>query len=166
MVSSRGEFLIRGSGNGYQRRWYFNWLLVKNTSVKEATMKGDGSTWTTPGMMIVWKNCNVRPTRIGEGRSRRQAKGLNISGLSCEGIRRLNVPCELLIIARQYLYDPDNPNGVITHLGPDILEYEVKWALGSITMNKVSGGDGIAIELFQILKDDAVEVLHSICQQI
>ena len=64
------------------------------------------------------------------------------------------------------LHDPDNHNGVITHLEPDILEYKVKWALGSITMNKASGGDGIPIELFQILKDDAVDVLHSICQQI
>ena len=62
--------------------------------------------------------------------------------------------------------DPDNHDGVITHLEPDILECEVKWALGSITTNKVSGGDGIPVELFQILKDDAVKVLHSICQQI
>ena len=64
------------------------------------------------------------------------------------------------------LHDPDNHDGVITHLEPDILEYEVKWALGSITMNKASGGDEIPAELFQILKDDAVKVLHSICQQI
>ena len=64
------------------------------------------------------------------------------------------------------LHDPDNHNGVITHLELDILECEVKWALGSITMNKASGGDGIAVELFQILKDDVVKVLHSICQQI
>ena len=64
------------------------------------------------------------------------------------------------------LHDPDNHNGVITHLEPDILECEVKWALGSITMNKASGGDGIPVELLQILKDDAVKVLHSICQQI
>ena len=64
------------------------------------------------------------------------------------------------------LHDPDNHKAVITHLEPDILEYEVKWALGSITMNKASGGDGIPVELFQILKDDAVKVLHSICQQI
>ena len=64
------------------------------------------------------------------------------------------------------LHDSDNHNGVITHLEADILECEVKWALGSITMNKGSGGDGIPIELFQILKDDAVKVLHSICQQI
>ena len=63
------------------------------------------------------------------------------------------------------LHDPDNHNGVITHLEPDILECKVKWALGSITMNKASGGDGIPVELFQILKDDAVKVLHSICQQ-
>ena len=63
------------------------------------------------------------------------------------------------------LHDPDNHNGVITHLEPDILEWEVKWALGSISMNKAGGGDGIAAELFQILKDDAVKVLHSICQK-
>ena len=62
--------------------------------------------------------------------------------------------------------DPDNHDSVITHLQPDILECEVKWALGSITMNKASGGDGIPVELLQILKDDAVKVLHSICQQI
>ena len=62
------------------------------------------------------------------------------------------------------LYDPDNHDGVITHLEPDILECEVKWALRSITTNKASGGDGIPVELFQILKDDAVKVLHSICQ--
>ena len=59
---------------------------------------------------------------------------------------------------KKELHDPNNHNGVITHLEPDILEYEVKWALGSITMNKASGGDGIPVELFQILKDDAVKV--------
>ena len=64
------------------------------------------------------------------------------------------------------LHDPDNHSGVITHLEPDILVCEVKRALESITMNKASGGDGIPVELFQILKDDAVKVLHSICQQI
>ena len=64
------------------------------------------------------------------------------------------------------LHAPDNHDGVIIHLEPDILECEVKWALGSITMNKASGGDGIPVELFQILNDDAVNVLHSICQQI
>ena len=63
------------------------------------------------------------------------------------------------------LHDPDNHDGVITHLEPDILECEDKWALESITMNKASGGDGILVELFQILKDDTVKVLHSICQQ-
>ena len=67
---------------------------------------------------------------------------------------------------KKNLHDPDTHYGVITPLEPDILEYEVKWALGSITINKVSGGDGIPVELFQILKDDAVKVLHSICQQI
>ena len=64
------------------------------------------------------------------------------------------------------LHDPDNHDSVVTHLEPDILECEVKWALGSITSNKASGGDGISVELFQILKDDAVKVLHSICKQI
>jgi len=64
------------------------------------------------------------------------------------------------------LHDPDNHEGVITHLEPDILECKVKWTLGSITMNKASGGDGIPVELFQILNDDAMKVLHSICQQI
>ena len=64
------------------------------------------------------------------------------------------------------LLDPDNHNGMITHLEPDVLECEVKWALGGITTNKASGGDGIPVELFQILKDDTVKVLHSICQQV
>ena len=64
------------------------------------------------------------------------------------------------------LQDPDNHNGVITHLELDILESKVRWALGSITMNRASGGDGIPAVLFQVLKDDAVKVLHSICQQI
>ena len=64
------------------------------------------------------------------------------------------------------LQDQDNHDGVIPHLEPDILECEVKWALGSITTNKASGGDGIPVELFQILKDDAMKVLHSICKQI
>ena len=64
------------------------------------------------------------------------------------------------------LHDTDNHDGVITHLEPDILECKVQWALGSITMNKTSGDDEIPVELFQILKDDAVKVLHSVCQQI
>ena len=67
---------------------------------------------------------------------------------------------------RKDLHDPHNHDGIVTHLMPDILECEVKWALGSITKNKASGGDGIPVELIQILKDDAVKVLHSICQQI
>ena len=66
---------------------------------------------------------------------------------------------------KEDLQDPDN-HSAISHLEPDILEYEVKWALGSITMKKASGGDGIPVELFQILKNDAVTVLHSICQQV
>ena len=67
---------------------------------------------------------------------------------------------------KKYIHDPDNHDGVITHLETDILECQVKWALESITTNKASGSDGIPVELFQILKDDAVKVLHSICQQI
>ena len=67
---------------------------------------------------------------------------------------------------KKYLNDPDNHDSVVTHLEPDILKCEGKWALGSITMNKASGGDGIPAELFQILKDDAFILLHSICQQI
>ena len=70
------------------------------------------------------------------------------------------------VLYKKGLHDPDNHDGLITHLEPDILECEVKWALGSITMNKASGGDGIPVELFQILKYDAVKVLLSICQQI
>ena len=69
-------------------------------------------------------------------------------------------------IDKKDVHDPDNHDGLITHLEPDILGFELKWALGSITMNKASGGDGIPLELFQILKDDAVKVLHSMCQQI
>ena len=69
-------------------------------------------------------------------------------------------------VYKKDIHDPDNHDGVITHIEPDILECQVKWALESITMNKASGGDGIPVELFQILKDDAVKVLHSICQQI
>ena len=67
---------------------------------------------------------------------------------------------------KKHLHDPDNQDGVITHLELNILECEVKWALGSITMNKTSGGDGIPVELFKILKDDSAKVMHSICQEI
>ena len=80
-----------------------------------------------------------------------------------EDIKRQQEYTELY---KKDLHDPDNHDGVLTHLEPDILECEVKWALGSITMNKASGADGIPIELFQILKDDKVKVLHSICQQV
>ena len=81
-----------------------------------------------------------------------------------EDIKRLKEYTKELY--KKDLHDPDNHNGVIshTHLEQDILECEVKWALGSITVDKASGGDGIPVELFQILKDDAVKVLHSICQ--
>ena len=76
------------------------------------------------------------------------------------------LPGEYTELYKKGLNDPDNHNGVITHLEPDILECKVKWALGSFTTNKASGGDGIPAELFQVIKDDAVKVLHSICQQI
>ena len=69
-------------------------------------------------------------------------------------------------LCKKDLHDPDNHDGVITHLGPDILEWKVKWAFGSVTTNKASGGDRFPVELFQILKDDAVKVLHSVCQEI
>ena len=69
-------------------------------------------------------------------------------------------------VYKKDLHNPDNQNGVITHLEADSLECEVRWALGSITMNKARGSDGIPVELFQILKDDAVKVMHSMCQQI
>ena len=70
------------------------------------------------------------------------------------------------LVYKKDLHNPDNHNGVVTHLEPDILECEVRWALENITTNKASGGDKFPVELFQILKDDAVKVLHSICQQI
>ena len=73
---------------------------------------------------------------------------------------------EYIELYKKDLHDPDSHDGVITHLEPDILECEVKWALESMTVNKASGAGGIPVELFQILKDDAVKVLHSICQQI
>jgi len=73
---------------------------------------------------------------------------------------------EYIELYKKDLHDPDNNEGMITHLEPDILEFEVKWALGSITTNKASGGDRIPGELSQMLKDDVVKVLHSICQQI
>ena len=89
--------------------------------------------------------------------------GMNLT--EAEDIKRWQEYTELY---KKDLHNPDKHEGVITHthLEPDILEFEVKWALGSITMNKASGGDGIPVELFQTVKDDAVKVLHSICQQI
>ena len=85
---------------------------------------------------------------------------------ACYLLITYSIPGALLVTKNINLHDPDNHDGVITHLEPDILKCEVNWALGSITTNKASGGDGISIELFQILKDDAVKVLHSICQLI
>ena len=90
-------------------------------------------------------------------------KGVDLT--EAEAIKRLRQEYTEEIYTK-YLHDPDNHDGVINHLEPDILECEVKWALKTITMNKASGGDGIPVELFPILKDDAVKVLHSVGQQI
>ena len=87
----------------------------------------------------------------------------SLPGSSVHRISRQEYTEELY---KKDLHNQDNHDGMITHLEPDILECEVKWALGSIITNKASGGDGISVELFQILKDNAVKVLHSICQQI
>ena len=84
--------------------------------------------------------------------------------MEAEDIKRWQEYTEELY--KKDIHNPDNQNGIITHLEPDILECEVKWALGTITTNKASGGDGIPLELFQILKDDALKVLHSIFQQL
>ena len=90
--------------------------------------------------------------------------GMNIT--EAEDIKRWQQYTEVYKYTKKDLHDPDNHDCVITHLEPDILECKVKRALGSTATNKASGGDGIPVELFQILKDDAVKVLHSICQQI
>ena len=92
------------------------------------------------------------------------SKYSSTSGLSPRG--HLERQAEFHASTKKDLHDPYNHDGVITHLEPDILECEVKWALKSITTNKANGGDGILVEIFQMLKDDAVKVLHSICQQI
>ena len=94
--------------------------------------------------------------------SRKHRNGLDLT--EAEDIKRLQEYIEELY--KKDLNDPDNHDGVINHLEPDILECKVEWAFGSITTNKASGGDGIPVELFQNLKDNVVKVLHSICQQI
>ena len=99
-------------------------------------------------------------TKMGSIKDR---NGTNIT--ETKGIKKRWQECTEELYKKD-LHDPDNHDGVITHLVPDFVEWEVKWALGSITMNKASGTDGIPVELFQILKDGAVKVLHSICQQI
>ena len=107
--------------------------------------------------------------KIRDGKGTIHAKMGTIKGRNgmdlreAEDIKRWQEYTELY---KKDLHDPDNHDGVITHLEPDILECKVKWALGNITMNKVSGSDGIPVELFQILNDDALKVLHSRCQQL
>ena len=105
---------------------------------------------------------NLRTCNIYKKGSIKDRNGRDLT--ETEDIKRWQEYTEELY--KKDLHDPDNDYGVITHLEPGILECEVKWALGSITTNKASGGDEIPPELFQILKDDAVKVLHSICQQI
>ena len=114
-----------------------------------------GQKWYGPNRSRRYKRQGSLP---GSGRSSGEGNG-NPLRYAC-----LENPTEEL--HKKDLHDPDNHDGVITHLEADILECEVKWALESITTNKAGGGDGIPVELFQILKDDAVKVRHSICQQI
>ena len=104
-------------------------------------------------------NKRTFPAKMGSVKDR---NGMDLT--EAEDIKRWQEYTEELY--KKDLHDPNNHDGVITHLELDILECEFKWALGSILTNKASGGDGIPVELFQILKDDAVKVLHSICQQI
>ena len=119
---------------------------------------------------IEWERLEISSRKIRDTKGTFHAKMGSIkdrNGMAlteAEDIKRWQEYTEELY--KKELHDPDNHDGVITDLEPDILEWEVKWALESITMNKVSGGDGIAVKLFRILKDDAVQVLHSICQQI
>ena len=109
------------------------------------------------------KNRNTKGTFYAKMGTIKDRNGMDLT--EAEGIKKTwqEYTEELY---RKDLHDPDKQDDVITHLEPDILECEVKWALRSITMNKASGGDGIPVELFQILKDDDVKVLHSICQQV
>ena len=119
---------------------------------------------------IEWERLEISSRKIRDTKGTFHAKMGSIkdrNGMAlteAEDIKRWQEYTEELY--KKELHDPDNHDGVITDLEPDILEWEVKWALESITMNKVSGGDGLAVKLFRILKDDAVQVLHSICQQI
>ena len=105
---------------------------------------------------------DIRGTFHAKMGSIKDRNGMDLT--EAEDIKRWQEYTEKLY--KKDLHDPDDHDGVITHLEPDILECEVKWAFKRITMNKASGGDRIPVELFQILKDDAVKVLHSICQQI
>ena len=106
---------------------------------------------------------DIKGTFHGKMSTRKDRNGMDLTEAEDSKKRWQEYTEELY---KNYPHNPDNHDGVITHLEPDILECEVKWALRRITMNKASGGDRIPVELFQILKDDAVKVLHSICQQI
>ena len=119
---------------------------------------------------IEWKRLKISSRKLETPREHSMQIGTrkdrnNVDLTEAEDIKKRWQECTEELYKKD-LHDPDNHNGVITHLEPDILECEVKWTLGSITTNKASGGEGIPAELFKMLKDDTVKVLHSICQQI
>ena len=134
-----------------------NWLIIRMSNLLTEENKRMGKT-----RYLFKKIRNTKETFHAKMGSIKDRNGMDLT--EAEDIKKWQEYREELY--KKQLHDPDNHNGMITHLEPDILEWEVKWALRSITMNKASGGDGIPVELFQILKDDAVKVLHSICQQI
>ena len=137
-------------------------LTLSAQQRKELTFSGGGLFRTfqgfTPKIWYSFKNdSHLKKKNVTENKEKKQT-------IEAEVIKEKWQ--EYPELYKRDLRDPDNYDSMITHLEPDILECKVKWALGSITTNKASGGDGISVELLQILKDDAVKVLHSICQQI
>ena len=133
--------------------------IRKHSSVINAKIKENNKMGKTRDLFK--KIRDTKETFHAKMNIKKDRNGMDLT--EAEDIKRWQEYTELY---KKHLQDPDNHDGVITHLEPDILECEVKWALESITTNKDSGGDGIPVELFQILKDDAVKELHSICQQI
>ena len=133
-----------------------NWLIIRmsNLLIEENNRMGK----TRDPFKKIRDTKGMFPAKMG---SRKDRDGMDLTETEDTKKRWQEYTEELY---KTDLHDPDNHDGVITHLKPDILECEIKWALGIITTNKASGGDGIPVELFQILKDDAVKVLHSICQ--
>ena len=155
----------RRKGNVYP----FEWRVLKNSKerFKEAFLSNqckeiEENNRVEKTRDLLKKIWDTMGTFHAKMRTRKDKNGMNLT--EAEDIKKWQEHTEELY--KKDHNDPDNHYGVITHLEPDTLECEVKWALGSITTNKASGGDGIPVELFQILKDDAVKVLHSIHQQI